>query len=130
MSWKNPPTNFAVQVLADGDAHLRKIAAEMLQGVIMSSPVMDGTFRSNHRVSIDGPTSETVASTGNKAPKGTIDQATFDDGKSEILKAHLGSSVYIQNNLPYAVRLENGWSDQAPKGIYALTYLAVTSKYK
>lgn len=131
MGWKNKPSDFAAQMLADGDKHLRKISAEMLQGVITSSPVMDGTFRSNHRVTVDTTTSETVEGTGNKSPKGSLDQETFNEGAKEILKAHLGSRVYIQNNLSYAVALENGHSQhQAPHGVYALTFQHVCEKYK
>ena len=130
MGWKNKPTNFALEIEKVGDEHLRKVSAEMLQGVIMGSPVMDSPFRSNHRVTIDTPTSETVEGTGNRSPKGSLDQLTFNDGAKEILKAKLGSCVYIQNNISYALALENGHSDQAPKGVYALTFRYISEKYK
>lgn len=130
MAWKNKPTNFALEIEKIGDEHLRKVSAEMLQGVIMASPVMDSPFRSNHRVTIDTPTSETVEGTGNRSPKGSLDQLTFNDGAREILKAKLGSCVYIQNNISYALALENGHSDQAPKGVYALTFRYVSEKYR
>lgn len=130
MGWKNKPTNFALEIEKVGDEHLRKVSAEMLQGVIMASPVMDSPFRSNHRVTIDTPTSETVEGTGNRSPKGSLDQLTFNDGAKEILKAKLGSCVYIQNNISYALALENGHSDQAPKGVYALTFRHISEKYR
>ncbi|RZG63958.1 hypothetical protein EXE25_18010 [Acinetobacter bouvetii] len=130
MGWKNKPTSFAAQIQADGDQHLRKISAEMLRGVITGSPVMDGTFRSNHRVTVDTITNETVEGTGNTSPKGNLDQVVFNDGAKEILKAHLGSCVYIQNNLPYAVALENGHSEQAKNGVYALTFQYICEKYR
>ena len=130
MGWKNKPTNFALEIEKVGDEHLRKVSAEMLQGVIMASPVMDSPFRSNHRVTIDTPTSETVEGTGNRSPKGSLDQLTFNDGAKEILKAKLGSCVYIQNNISYALALENGHSDQAPKGVYALTFRYISENYR
>lgn len=130
MSWKNKPTSFAAQIQVDGDQHLRKISAEMLQGVITGSPVMDGTFRSNHRVTVDSTVMDSIDGTGNNSPIGNLDQVTFNEGAKEILKAHLGSCVYIQNNLPYAVRLENGHSEQAKNGVYALTFQYVCEKYK
>lgn len=130
MGWKNKPSNFALEIEKIGDEHLRKVSAEMLQGVIMASPVMDSPFRSNHRVTIDTPTSETVEGTGNRSPKGSLDQLTFNDGAKEILKAKLGSCVYIQNNISYALALENGHSDQAPKGVYALTFRYISEKYR
>lgn len=130
MGWKNKPTNFALEVEKVGDEHLRKVSAEVLKQVIVGSPVMDGAFRSNHRVTVNKTTNETVPSNGNKAPKGTLDQEVFAEGAGRILQAKLGDSVYIQNNLPYALRLENGHSQQASLGIYSLTFLSVASKYK
>lgn len=129
MGWKNKPTNFALEIEKVGDEHLRKVSAEMLQGVIMASPVMDGAFRSNHRVTVNKTTNETVPSNGNKAPKGTLDQEVFAEGAGQILQAKLGDSVYIQNNLPYALRLENGHSQQAPLGVFALAFQSVANKY-
>lgn len=130
MAWKNKPTNFALEIEKIGDEHLRKVSAEMLQGVIIGSPVMDGAFRSNHRVTVNKTTNETVPSNGNRSPKGTLDQQVFAEGAGQILQAKLGDNVYIQNNLPYALRLENGHSQQAENGIYALTFLSVASKHK
>lgn len=98
--------------------------------MIMGSPVMDGEFRSNHRLTVNSITNETVPSNGNKAPKGTLDQQVFSDGANKVLKAKLGDKVYIQNNLPYALRLENGHSMQTPNGIYSIAFLSVSSKYK
>lgn len=129
MAWKNKPSNFALEIEKIGDEHLRKVSAEMLQGVIMASPVMDSPFRSNHRVTIDTPTSETVEGTGNRSPKGSLDQEVFAEGAGQILQAKLGDSVYIQNNLPYALRLENGHSQQAPLGVFALAFQSVANKY-
>lgn len=125
MSWKNPPTNFALQILKDGDDHLRRVSTEMLQGVIVRSPVDSGAFRSNHRVSVNGADNGYDVSQQDKS--GTT---ALSDGSVKILQAKMGDKVYIQNNLPYAVRLENGWSQQAPSGIYALTFLSISSKYK
>lgn len=130
MSWKNKPTNFTHEIEKQGDEHLSKVSAEMLQAVIMGSPVMDGEFRSNHRLTVNGITNETVPSNGNTAPKGTLDQQVFSDGANKVLKAKLGDKVYIQNNLPYALRLENGHSMQTPNGIYSIAFLSVSSKYK
>ena len=130
MSWTNPPTNFALQVLKDGDEHLRKVAAEMLQQVIMGSPVMDGAFRSNNIISINAPDNSAIAGTGNTKPKGSLDQKTFDDGAQKILQAKIGDTIYLQNNLPYAVALENGHSQQTPLGIYSIAYMNTVNKFK
>lgn len=130
MAWKNKPTNFALQVLKDGDEHLRKVSAEMLQAVIMGSPVMDGSFRNSNLITIDQPTYQYIEGEGNTAPKGTMDQKAFARGAQQILKAKLGNCVYLTNALPYALRIENGHSGQAPEGVFAIAFQSVSSKYK
>ncbi|ETP82047.1 hypothetical protein P640_3709 [Acinetobacter baumannii UH0707] len=53
----------------------------------------------------------------------------IQDAAIQAVKIKLGNLVYIQNNKAYAPRLENGWSDQAPQGIYGLTYNFISQKY-
>ena len=125
MTWTNPPQNIALKILQESESHLKKVTTEMLQGVITASPVMDGTFRGNHRVSIDNEDK-----TADQSVNDLSGTQTLAEGTKEILKAKLGNVVYLQNNLPYAVRLENGHSKQAPLGIYSLTFQRVASKYK
>lgn len=125
MSWKNKPSSFALQVLADGDSHLRKVSAEMLQQVIIGSPVDTGAFRGNHRISINSEDNTYDVSSADKGSNTTQEQ-----GNQKILQAKLGDTVYVQNNLPYAVALENGHSKQKPNGVYALSFQYVCEKYK
>ncbi len=127
MGWKGlRPTDFVLQVLKDGSELQRKITIAMLQGVVLSSPVDSGAFRGNHRVSVGS-----VDYTKDFQLKDKSGSATIRSGLSKILNVKLGQVVYISNSLPYAIRLENGWSqEQAPHGVYALTFQAVTSKYK
>ena len=126
MAWKNKPTNFALEIEKVGDEHLRKVSAEMLQQVIVRSPVDTGAFRGNHRISVNSPDNTYDLSTADKGGR-----ATQQEGNQKILRAKLGDLVYVQNNLPYAVALENGHSrEQAPNGVYALSCQSVASKYK
>ena len=126
MSWKgSKPTDFAIQIKNDSEQHLKKISAEMLQGVIVRSPVDQGAFRGNHKVSVNNPDT-----TSDKNLKDTQANKTLLSESEKLKQLKLGDMVYIQNNLPYALRLENGHSQQAPLGIYGLTFLSVSSKYK
>ena len=130
MSWQNKPTNFIKAVINDTESHVKKVSADMLQKVIMGSPVMDGSFRNSNLVTINQPTYHYIEGEGNTAPRGTLDQKAFDRGAKEILKIKLGDSVYLTNALPYALRIENGWSQQSPQGVYALAFQSISSKYK
>lgn len=124
MAWKNKPTNFALEVLKNADDHLKKIVGETLQQVIVRSPVMDGEFRASHKVTLDSPQ--------NSYEKGfdLSGSATLAEGLKVASTAKIGGLVYIQSLSPYGTRLENGWSMQAPNGVYALSYQSVVSKYK
>ena len=124
MGWKNKPSNFAIEVLKDIDTHHKKIIGETLQQVITRSPVMDGEFRASHKV--------TLASPQNTYEKGfdLSGGATLAEGLKVASTAKIGGLVYVQTLSPYGTRLENGWSQQAPNGVYALSYQSVASKYK
>lgn len=127
MSWKRTkPTEFAMQIKNNSEQHLKKVSAEMLQGVIVRSPVDQGAFRGNHKVSVNS-----TDTTSDKNLKDAQGNKTLLSESEKLKQLKLGDTVYIQNNLPYAVRLENGHSEkQAPLGIYGLTFLSVSSKYK
>ena len=123
MTWNNPPQNMTLKLLSEADALTKKITGEMLQQVITRSPVDTSAYRSNHRVSIGSvDKSFDVNDTGNDALSKGIRTIQAGGG--------LGKIVYISNSLPYAVFLEDGGSQQAPLGIYSLSFMSVVSKYK
>lgn len=124
--WSNKPSRFIKSVEGDLAKKRNQIAGDMLQGVIMQSPVDTGAFRANHRVSIDADDLS--------YDKGNHDQSgnkTLREGLTVIASNDKPySEVVIQNNLPYAERLENGHSDQAAQGVYGVTFDAVVEKHK
>ena len=124
MAWTNKPTNFALDVVKNADDHLKKIVGETLQQVIVRSPVMDGEFRASHKVTLDRP--QNAYEKGFDLSGG----ATLAEGLKGASTAKIGGLVYIQTLSPYGTRLENGWSQQAPNGVFALAFQSVASKYK
>jgi len=74
-----------------------------------------GRFKGAWMVSADSPaTGET----------GRIDKdgdATKEANKGVIAQAKAGGLHYIVNNVPYAQRIEEGWSSIAPIGVVAVT---------
>ena len=124
MGWKRKPTKFALEVVSNADNHLKKIVGETLQQVIVRSPVMDGEFRASHKVTLDRP--QNAYQKGFDLSGG----ATLAEGLKVASTAKIGGLVYIQTLSPYGTRLENGWSQQAPNGVFALAFQSVVSKYK
>ncbi|PKF33413.1 hypothetical protein [Acinetobacter proteolyticus] len=120
MTWKgNKPTDFVVKVVSDSREHIRNIVMDTVQSLVLSSPVDTGAYRASHIVSIGS------ADMGVRGPETNASH----DAAIQAVKIKLGNLVYIQNNLAYAERLENGWSDQAPQGIYSTTFNFISQKY-
>jgi hypothetical protein len=86
---------------------LRTLALDIDRRVILESPVDTGAARSNW-----------LASTG--SPLGAIAdidvQGALNKGAVVINGANDYETIYVQNNLPYIQRLNEGWSEQAPSG--------------
>lgn len=101
----------------------QKIAMFALSSLVMRSPVDTGRFRGNWLVSVGSPNE---GMSENTDPGG---QATIALGASAITGLKQPEILWLQNNLPYAQRLENGWSKQAPAGIVAVTFAEITSGF-
>ena len=83
--------------------------------IIKRSPVDTGRFRNNWNASINSmnqTTTETVDRSGASA---------INKARATINTLEMGSTFYLSNNLPYAQRLEYGWSDQAPRGMLRIS---------
>ena len=101
--WTIPPSLFGKQVGDELDRAYRKFALNVYNNLQALSPVDTGRYRRSHHISIGSPS---YAETGG--------------GISLVLglPQHTYPLVYFQNNLPYGLRLEHGWSKQAPTGVY------------
>lgn len=93
----------------------RALALEGLRGVVLMSPVDTGRFRGNWQVTQGEPAAGALEAT-DKAGGPTIAK-----GSAVIAQAKPFSATWIVNNLPYAQRLEDGWSKQAPGGMVKVT---------
>ena len=97
------------------DLAVRKIALEMFRRIILKSPVDTGRFRGNWHLAIGS------------VPEGTLElddktgTATIAKGAATAMGFNAGETIFFANNLPYARRLEEGYSQQAPNGMVALT---------
>jgi hypothetical protein len=97
------------------DLIVRKVGIDILTRVVMRSPVRSGRFRANWQVALNSPPAGTLAS----ADKSGAD--TIAKGAETIAGAKAGGMIWLVNNLPYARRLEYGYSKQAPAGMVRVT---------
>lgn len=108
MTWTIDPRKFADQVRADHRAVCVKAATLVDQVVVNASPFDTGRFRGNWIPTI-GASSD--------AQRGVIDlPGIFAEAKRVFESAPLYPVIYLSNNLPYAQRLNEGHSGQAPAG--------------
>lgn len=115
MNFARDVSNWTDKVRRRQDAVVRKITLDVFTSVIQMSPVDTGRFKGNWLPAVGS------------APGGTV-TATDPGGATVIAKVQgvtagvkAGDVIYMVNNLPYAQRLEEGWSKQAPAGMVALT---------
>lgn len=89
------------------------------QGCVLKSPVDTGRFRGNWAFgvgSIDPTTSENTDKSGGQtlsAIKQKVDTQVTGDAARGVF--------WVSNSLPYAMRLEMGYSKQAPAGMVRIT---------
>ena len=103
----------------------KKITIELFSRVIEKSPVDTGRFRANWNCSIGSPDLSTSEST-DPSGSGAISKVT-----STVVSYTLNDqSVFLTNNLPYAERLENGWSKQAPNGMVRLSVMEIQNSVR
>lgn len=116
--WSNPLGGFAREVEQEQNKRLRAAALQALSGVIERSPVDQGAFRGSHRVSVGSPDYSYSLADVDKTGSTTLAKGSSAIG---AVRAPF-TVIYVQSNLPYAETLENGNSQQAPQGVYAVTF--------
>ena len=102
---------FVTKAKKNPETVMRSVSLKLFSAIIKASPVDTGRFRGNWQTTGVTPATGLIAGvdpTGNKAVNSA---ATF------ITNAPGWDTFTLTNNLPYAERLEYGWSKQAPVGM-------------
>lgn len=102
---------FVAKAKKNPETVMRSVSLKLFSAIIKGSPVKSGRFRMNWQTTGVTPATGLIAGvdpTGNKAVNSA---ATF------ITNAPGWDTFTLTNNLPYAERLEYGWSKQAPVGM-------------
>ena len=94
---------------------VRRMAQNSFSEIILMSPVDTGRFRGNWLAGIG---TYPVGTTEEVDPSG---QATIEKASAVVATFEVGQNIHLVNNLPYAHRLEYGWSSKAPGGMVRLT---------
>lgn len=106
---------FAKEAPEQARTVVRKVSTDVLTKVVLRSPVDTGRFRANWATSFGAPSYRVTADVD---PTG---QGAILRGRSTINRAYGDYDIFITNSLPYAQRLEYGYSKQAPAGMVRIT---------
>lgn len=132
MSFGDDLAKFAKKARGRADLVVKKIVIDVATGLVEKSPVGDGDywlqppppgyvggrFRGNWQFALNAPDIETSERTDKT---GAVTIASI---VGKIPDEAAGLVHYITNSLPYAERLEDGWSyRQAPNGMVKLTVM-------
>lgn len=104
----------------------RMAALAIDQAVVLGTPVDKGRARSNWQVglgSAPGGTREAF-SPGEGGNTGASNAQAAISAAKEVIAGHTQGDIYLVNNLPYIVPLNNGHSAQAPAGFVELAVQA------
>lgn len=113
--WSIPPVRFAGLIKDEIAAAARALALDLFSAMMVRSPVDTGRFRGNWQIDIAVP-SASALERFDKAGQATIMAET-----QKLLAYRLGQTITMRNNVPYSVKLEYGWSAQAPTGVVRVT---------
>jgi hypothetical protein len=106
---------FTTKTKTQMDVMVRKITFGVYYNICLGSPVDTGRFLGNWQIGLGIiPLGELDVSNTNRALQAAL-------GHSILEKAKAGGIIYIANNLPYALALEYGHSQQAPSGMVRIT---------
>lgn len=93
---------------------VRGAVLDVGSAIILMTPVDTGRFRLNWNFTVDYIDPSTTEGTASKAGSAS---AAIGKLRSSIKLYDMGTVFYMTNNLPYAIPLEYGHSQQAPGGM-------------
>lgn len=111
MSFALDVSKFVEKAKKNPEKVMRQVSIKLFSAIIKASPVDTGRFRMNWMASGGTPASGITDATDKSGTTATGNSTSF------VLKAADWREFTLTNNLPYAQRLEYGWSQQAPQGM-------------
>jgi hypothetical protein len=106
------------------DKRVRRVALAAFAEINRNSPVDKGTFRANWVASID-----TIDRTYDlEKTKADIRQSVSVATAAIMDGARCGTTIYISNSVPYAIKLEDGYSPQALAGVVSPAITVIRNK--
>ena len=107
-------------------AYVVEVAHYLADQVVQRSPVDTGRFVANWNAAIGVPDVHTSAHVD---PGKTNTAERLKRKISEFKNVTTWPKIFLTEALPYARRLEGGWSKQAPQGVVGVSLANAVAKY-
>lgn len=89
----------------------KEVAQNVVEGVAKDNPFLTGQSSANWKTAIGAPDTS-----WDPGPNSAGGQHSADEAKKALVALALGQTVYISNNVPYIMELNQGSSSKAPAG--------------
>ena len=116
---------FQIELTAMFDATMQEVREDLIELSLdaerllkQGSPVVTGQFRSNWHISVGGP--DALVQVGPGGELGAMSGEALATYPKDAWPV-----IVLQNNVAYAIKLEEGSSNQAPQGVVAVAIPAV-----
>ena len=121
MGWTIPLDKLAEKTGVALETVVQKSTADLFRAIVEKSPVDTGRFKGNWNVSQNAPN---LATTEAANPQRGVSEA------NNAQSIPVGGVAYLANGLPYARRLEYGWSKQSPAGMVRVSVIEFSEYVK
>lgn len=102
-------------------------------GMEHGSPVWTRRFAGSHRIQIGSPDVSSLPMMQGERwpdePDAQYQSPSLAEASAKLSALKPFETIYISNSLPYARRLEGGYSPKAPEGVYGVTAERLVRKY-
>lgn len=109
--WDSSPTDFEGSIKASVYKKTRDSAIALFNNCVALSPVDSGAYRASWLISEGEPEFKWVG----RQPRNATELPP--PSAPPHLSTKFYRSFFVTNGAPYAMKLEYGWSEQAPQGI-------------
>ena len=111
---------YAKKLVSTSEEIVKKVATALFEGIITKNPIRTGLSMSNWKIGVNGEVDDVVPLLRKKITRREAQRIARMQLK-ELEKVKAGDKVYICSDVHYILKLEYGWSAQAPEGMVRIT---------
>jgi hypothetical protein len=107
MSFASDLRGFTVRASNNADQIFRGTTISLFSNIVKRTPVLSGRLKGNWQIDVNARPTGTVEEVDASAIN-DLDSASVNKIAAGVQQASIGDSIYMTNNLPYALPIERG----------------------